>query len=359
MPGGTPPSASSWTAFARIVRRASSPGGDIMKIGINGFGRIGRQIFRIAHARGLEIVLVNDLTDTATLAHLLKYDSSYGRFDGDIGVQGDDFTVDGKTVHVTSHRDPADIPWGAHGVDVVVESTGFFTKREQAAKHITAGAKRVLISAPSPDSDYDIMMGVNSDGFGPSSGEIVSNASCTTNSLAAVMKVIDETFGIEGALMTTVHSYTNDQALLDAPHKDLRRGRNAATNIVPTSTGAAKAVGKVLPNLQGIFDGSALRVPTATGSISDVTALLRREASAAEINAAIQKAADGPLQGIIRYSEEPIVSSDIVGDPHSGIFDAPLTKTVGKMAKFFVWYDNEWGYSARMVDVLELMGEGA
>jgi glyceraldehyde 3-phosphate dehydrogenase len=330
-----------------------------MKIGINGFGRIGRQIFRIAHARGLEIALVNDLTDTRTLAHLLKYDSSYGRFDGEIAVSGENFTVDGRTVHVTSHRDPADIPWRDHGVEIVVESTGFFTKREQAAKHLTAGAKRVLISAPSPDSDFDVMLGVNSDEFGKDSGDVISNASCTTNSLAAVMKVIDETFGIEGALMTTVHSYTNDQALLDAPHKDLRRGRNAATNIVPTSTGAAKAVGKVLPNLQGIFDGSALRVPTATGSISDVTALLKRAADAKEINAAIKQAADGPLRNIIRYSEEPIVSSDIIGDPHSGIFDAPLTKTIGKMAKFFVWYDNEWGYSTRMVDVLERMIQDA
>jgi glyceraldehyde 3-phosphate dehydrogenase len=330
-----------------------------MKIGINGFGRIGRQIFRIAHARGLEIALVNDLTDTRTLAHLLKYDSSYGRFDGEIAVSGENFTVDGRTVHVTSHRDPADIPWRDHGVEIVVESTGFFTKREQAAKHLTAGAKRVLISAPSPDSDFDVMLGVNSDEFGKDSGDVISNASCTTNSLAAVMKVIDETFGIEGALMTTVHSYTNDQALLDAPHSDLRRGRNAATNIVPTSTGAAKAVGKVLPNLEGIFDGSALRVPTATGSISDVTALLKRAADAKEINAAIKQAADGPLRNIIRYSEEPIVSSDIIGDPHSGIFDAPLTKTIGKMAKFFVWYDNEWGYSTRMVDVLERMIQDA
>jgi glyceraldehyde 3-phosphate dehydrogenase len=330
-----------------------------MKIGINGFGRIGRQIFRIAHARGLEIALVNDLTDTRTLAHLLKYDSSYGRFDGEIAVSGENFTVDGRTVHVTSHRDPADIPWRDHGVEIVVESTGFFTKREQAAKHLTAGAKRVLISAPSPDSDFDVMLGVNSDEFGKDSGDVISNASCTTNSLAAVMKVIDETFGIKGALMTTVHSYTNDQALLDAPHKDLRRGRNAATNIVPTSTGAAKAVGKVLPNLEGIFDGSALRVPTATGSISDVTALLKRAADAKEINAAIKQAADGPLRNIIRYSEEPIVSSDIIGDPHSGIFDAPLTKTIGKMAKFFVWYDNEWGYSTRMVDVLERMIQDA
>jgi glyceraldehyde 3-phosphate dehydrogenase len=329
-----------------------------MKIGINGFGRIGRQIFRIAHARGMEIALVNDLTDTATLAHLLKYDSSYGRFDGEIETADDGFLVDGRKVLVTSHRDPAEIPWGANGVELVVESTGFFTKREQAAKHLAAGAKRVLISAPSPDSDFDVMLGVNTVEFEASTGEVISNASCTTNSLAAVMKVVDDTFGIESALMTTVHSYTNDQALLDAPHKDLRRARNAATNIIPTSTGAAKAVGKVLPNLNGIFDGSSLRVPTATGSISDVTALLKRETTKAELNAAIKAAADGPMQGIIRYNEEPIVSSDIVGDPHSGIFDAPLTKTVGRLAKFFVWYDNEWGYSTRMVDVLEMMARG-
>jgi glyceraldehyde 3-phosphate dehydrogenase len=329
-----------------------------MKIGINGFGRIGRQIFRIAHARGMEIALVNDLTDTATLAHLLKYDSSYGRFDGEIETADDGFVVNGTKVLVTSHRDPAEIPWGANGVELVVESTGFFTKREQAAKHLAAGAKRVLISAPSPDSDFDVMLGVNTVEFEASTGEVVSNASCTTNSLAAVMKVVDETFGIESALMTTVHSYTNDQALLDAPHSDLRRARNAATNIIPTSTGAAKAVGKVLPNLNGIFDGSALRVPTATGSISDVTALLKRETTKAELNAAIKAAADGPMKGIIRYNEEPIVSSDIVGDPHSGIFDAPLTKTVGRLAKFFVWYDNEWGYSTRMVDVLEMMARG-
>jgi glyceraldehyde 3-phosphate dehydrogenase len=329
-----------------------------MKIGINGFGRIGRQILRIAHARGMEVALVNDLTDTATLAHLLKYDSAYGRFDGEIEVAGDGFLVDGKKVLVTSHRDPAEIPWGANGVEVVVESTGIFTKRDAAAKHLTGGAKRVLISAPSPDSDFDVMLGVNTVEFEASTGEIVSNASCTTNSLAAVMKVIDETFGIENALMTTVHSYTNDQALLDAPHKDLRRARSAAVNIVPTSTGAAKAVGKVLPNLQGIFDGIALRVPTPTGSISDVTVLLRREVKKDEFNAAIEAAANGPMKGIIRYSTEPIVSSDIVGDPHSGIFDAPLTTTLGRLAKFFVWYDNEWGYSSRMVDVLEMMARG-
>jgi len=326
-----------------------------MKIGINGFGRIGRQIFRIAHARGLEIALVNDLTDNTTLAHLLKYDSAYGRFPGEVGHDDDHLIVDGRKVRATSIREPSQIPWGEYGVDVVVESTGIFTARAKAAQHLAGGAKRVLISAPSPDADADIMMGVNELSYDPETDIVVSNASCTTNSLAAIMKVLDETFGIEQAMMTTVHSYTNDQMLLDGPHKDLRRARSAAVNIVPSSTGAAKAVGKVLPNLQGIFDGGALRVPTPTGSVSDVTALMKREVTAAEANAAIKAAAEGPLKGIIRYTEDPIVSSDIVGDPHSGIWDAGLTKSMGRMLKFFSWYDNEWGYSSRMVDVLELM----
>lgn len=327
-----------------------------MKIGINGFGRIGRQIFRIAHQRGLEIALVNDLTDNGTLAQLLRYDSNYGKFAGTVEHDADHLIVDGHKIRVTEIRDPAELPWGELGVDVVVESTGIFTKRAAAAKHLDAGAKRVLISAPSPDSDFDIMMGVNHDQYDPAEHVVVSNASCTTNSLAPVMKVIDEAFGVANAMMTTVHSYTNDQMLLDGPHKDLRRARNAATNIIPTSTGAAAAVAKVLPQFAGIFDGTALRVPTPTGSISDVTAVLKREASAAEINAAVREAAAGPLQGIVRYSEEPLVLNDIQGDPHSGVFDAGLTKANGTLAKFFVWYDNEWGYSNRMVDVLERMG---
>jgi len=328
-----------------------------MKIGINGFGRIGRQIFRIAHERGMEIALVNDLTDNATLAQLLRYDSNYGKFAGSVEHDSEHLIVEGRKIRVTEVRDPAELPWGELGVDVVVESTGRFTKRADAAKHLDAGAKRVLISAPSPDSDFDIMMGVNHEQFDPAQHVVVSNASCTTNSLAPVMKVIDEAFGVENAMMTTVHSYTNDQMLLDGPHKDLRRARNAATNIIPTSTGAAVAVAKVLPQFDGIFDGVALRVPTPTGSISDVTAVLKREASAAEINAAVREAAAGPLQGIVRYSEEPLVLNDIQGDPHSGVFDAGLTKSNGTMAKFFVWYDNEWGYSNRMVDVLTLMGQ--
>jgi len=326
-----------------------------MKIGINGFGRIGRQIFRIAHARGLDIVLVNDLTDNATLAHLLKYDSSYGRFPGDVSYDDGTIIVDGKRVLATAIREPDQIPWGEHGVDVVVESTGFFTKRDAAARHLEGGAKHVLISAPSPDADADIMIGVNELSYDPVTDVVVSNASCTTNSLAAIMKVLDETFGIEQAMMTTIHSYTNDQNVLDGPHRDLRRARTAATNIIPTTTGAAKAVGKVLPNLEGIFDGLAIRVPTATGSLSDVTAIMKREVTKAEVNAALKAAAEGPLEGIVRYTEDPIVSSDIIGDPHSAIFDASLTKTMGRMLKFFAWYDNEWGYSSRMVDVLELM----
>ncbi|MEX2502098.1 MAG: type I glyceraldehyde-3-phosphate dehydrogenase [Trueperaceae bacterium] len=330
-----------------------------MKIGINGFGRIGRQIFRIAHARGLEVVLVNDLTDNATLAHLLKYDSNYGRFDGTVSHDDTSLVVDGTKIRTSAERDPAKLPWGELGVDVVVESTGFFTKRADAAKHLDAGAKQVLISAPSPDSDFDFMVGVNADRYDPQKHVVVSNASCTTNSLAAVMKVIDETFGVETAMMTTVHSYTNDQLLLDGPHKDLRRARNGATNIIPTSTGAAKAVAKVLPQFEGIFDGSSLRVPTSTGSISDVTAVLKRAASASELNDAIRSAAEGPLKGVVEYSTDPLVRADIVGNPHSAIWDSQLTKTIGTMAKFFVWYDNEWGYSSRMVDVLEIMGESA
>ena len=330
-----------------------------MKIGINGFGRIGRQIFRIAHARGLDIVLVNDLTGNETLAQLLKYDSNYGKFDGTVEFDDQNLIVDGKKVRATAIKDPKELPWKELGVDVVVESTGIFRKRAQAAMHLEAGAKKVLISAPSSDSDFDIMVGVNDDQYDPDEHVIVSNASCTTNSLAPVMKVIDEAFGVEQAMMTTVHSYTNDQMLLDGPHSDLRRARNAATNIIPTSTGAAVAVAKVLPQFKGIFDGTALRVPTPTGSISDVTVVLKRAASADEINGAVRTAAEGPLQGIVRYTDEPLVLCDIQGDPHSGVFDSGLTKANGTMAKFFVWYDNEWGYSARMVDVLEMMGESA
>ncbi|MDE0529696.1 MAG: type I glyceraldehyde-3-phosphate dehydrogenase [Truepera sp.] len=328
-----------------------------MPIGINGFGRIGRQIFRIAHGRGLKVVMVNDLTDNETLATLLKYDSNYGPFPGTVTCDDNTIIVDGHKVRATSVRDPVKIPWKEAGVDIVVESTGLFTRRDQAAMHLQAGARKVLISAPSADADFDIMIGVNASEYDREVGDVISNASCTTNSLAAVMKVLDEAFGVEQAMMTTVHSYTNDQSILDAPHKDLRRARNAASNIIPTTTGAAKAVGKVLPKLQGIFDGVALRVPTPTGSISDVTALLAREVSTEELNRVIKDAAEGPYQGVIEYTSDPIVSSDIVQNPASAIFDSQLTKTIGRMAKFFVWYDNEWGYATRMVDVLEILGE--
>lgn len=328
-----------------------------MNIGINGFGRIGRQIFRIMHERGHTAKMINDLTDNKTLAQLLKYDSNYGKFPGEVAYDDEHLIVDGNKIKATAIRNPEELPWSKAGVDVVVESTGFFRKREQAALHVKAGAKKVLISAPSPDSDFDIMMGVNAYQYDTNSGEVVSNASCTTNSLAAVMKILDDNFGIEQAMMTTIHSYTNDQNILDAPHKDLRRARNAATNIIPTTTGAAKAVGKVLPKLQGIFDGVAVRVPTATGSLSDVTLLLKEEVDAEQINSAVKAAAEKSYQGIIEYSTDPLVSSDIVGNPHSAIFDSGMTKAMGKMAKIFVWYDNEWGYSNRMVDVLELMSK--
>lgn len=328
-----------------------------MKIGINGFGRIGRQILRIAEQRGLEVAAINSLSNNETNAHLLKYDSNYGVFPGDVTFDDQGITVNGRNIPVTEHEDPVHIPWSAYGVDIVVEATGVFTKRADAAKHLNGGAKRVLISAPSADSDFDIMLGVNEDEYDGSKHVVISNASCTTNSLAAVMKVVDEAVGISQAMMTTVHSYTNDQRLLDGGHRDLRRARNAATNIIPTSTGAAKAVGKILPKFEGRFDGVSLRVPTPTGSISDVTVLLEKEVTADELNAVVQKAAETTHKGIIRYTEDELVLSDIVGDPHSSIWDAKLTKTMGKMAKFFVWYDNEWGYSERMVDVLELMAK--
>mgnify|MGYP001382450773 CR=1 FL=1 len=332
-----------------------------MNIGINGFGRIGRQIFRILHERGnhKDVVQLNDLTSPATLAQLLKFDSSYGRFPGEVLSDDEAITVDGHRILVSAERDPANIGWQAAGVGIVVEASGIFTSREAAGKHLQAGAQRVLISAPSPDSDFDIMLGVNEDQYRPEDHIIISNASCTTNSLAAVMKVIDDTFGVEQAMMTTIHSYTNDQVILDAPHKDLRRARNAATNIIPTSTGAARAVGKVLPQLKGIFDGVSVRVPTPTGSLSDITVILKRDSNVEELNGAIRSAAEGDLRGIVEYSTDELVSSDIVGNPHSAIFDSGFTRVNGRLAKVFVWYDNEWGYSSRMVDVLELMAKEA
>jgi glyceraldehyde 3-phosphate dehydrogenase len=330
-----------------------------MKIGINGFGRIGRQIFRILHERGLgeNVILINDLMPNEVMAQLLRFDSNYGRFPGKVEYDEHNLIVDGHSIRVTELRNPAELPWADLAVDIVVESTGFFTKRDQAAAHLQAGAKKVLISAPSPDSDFDIMLGVNAHQYEPAKHDVVSNASCTTNSLAAVMKVLDEEFGVEQAMMTTIHSYTNDQNILDAPHSDLRRARNAATNIIPTTTGAAKAVGKVLPKMQGIFDGVAVRVPTPTGSLSDVTAILGREATAAEINGVLCRRAEGDLKGIIEYSEDPLVSRDIVGNPHSAIVDSQMTKSMGRMAKLFVWYDNELVNSTRLVEVLALWGK--
>ncbi|MGQ9735007.1 MAG: type I glyceraldehyde-3-phosphate dehydrogenase [Thermaceae bacterium] len=326
-----------------------------MKIGINGFGRIGRQVFRILHQRGLEVALINDLTDNRTLAHLLKYDSVYGRFPGEVGYDDENLYVNGKAIRATAQKDPAQLPWGEMGVDLVIESTGVFTDREKAELHLKAGAKKVIISAPAKGEDITIVMGVNHEDYDPSRHHIISNASCTTNSLAPVMKVLDEAFGVEKALMTTVHSYTNDQRVLDLPHKDLRRARAAAINIIPTTTGAAKATALTLPQLKGRFDGTALRVPTPTGSISDITALLKRDVTAEEVNGALKAAAEGALKGILDYTEDEIVLQDIVMNPHSSIVDAKLTKALGNMVKVFAWYDNEWGYANRVVDLAELV----
>ncbi len=326
-----------------------------MKVGINGFGRIGRQVFRILHGRGVEVALINDLTDNRTLAHLLKYDSIYHRFPGEVGYDDENIYVDGKAIRATAIKDPRELPWGSLGVDVVIESTGVFTDADKAKAHLEAGAKKVIITAPAKGEDITIVMGVNHEQYDPARHHIISNASCTTNSLAPVMKVLEEAFGVEKALMTTVHSYTNDQRVLDLPHKDLRRARAAAINIIPTTTGAAKATALVLPSLKGRFDGSALRVPTATGSISDITALLKREVTAEEVNAALKAAAEGPLKGILAYTEDEIVLQDIVMDPHSSIVDGKLTKALGNLVKVFAWYDNEWGYSNRVADLVELV----
>ena len=326
-----------------------------MKVGINGFGRIGRQVFRILHERGVEGALINDLTDNKTLAHLLKYDSTYGRFPGAVGYDEENLYVDGKAIRATAIKDPREIPWKQAGVGVVVESTGVFTDGEKARAHLEAGAKKVIITAPAKNEDITVVLGVNHEQYDPAKHHIISNASCTTNSLAPVMKVLEEAFGVEKALMTTVHSYTNDQRLLDLPHKDLRRARAAALNIIPTTTGAAKATALVLPSLKGRFDGMALRVPTPTGSISDITALLKREVTAEEVNAALKAAAEGPLKGILAYTEDEIVLRDIVMDPHSSIVDGKLTKAIGNLVKVFAWYDNEWGYANRVADLVELV----
>ena len=327
-----------------------------VKVGINGFGRIGRNLFRAAHESeaDLDIVAVNDITDNATLAYLLKYDSILGRFPGEVTEGGGSITVDGKEIKVFEERDPADLPWGDVGVDVVIESTGLFTKRDDAKKHLDAGAKKVIISAPATEPDVTVALGVNFDSeYDAGSHHIISNASCTTNCLAPIAKVLHEAVGIEHGLMTTIHAYTADQRLQDMPHSDLRRARAAALNLIPTTTGAAKAVGLVLPELEGRLNGFAMRAPVATGSVVDLVAQVGRETTKEEINAAVKAAAEGPLKGILSYTEDEIVSTDIVKDPHSSIFDAGLTMVMeGTMVKVVSWYDNEWGYSNRVVELV-------
>jgi glyceraldehyde 3-phosphate dehydrogenase len=327
-----------------------------VRVGINGFGRIGRNVFRAAQAAGADIdwVAVNDLTDNETLAHLLRYDSILGPYPGTVELSDDGLVVDGKEIKVFEERDPGALPWGALGVDVVLESTGFFTKRDGAAKHLEAGAKKVVISAPATDEDITVVLGVNFDKYNPDSHDVISNASCTTNCLAPFAKVLNDAVGIEHGLMTTIHAYTADQNLQDGPHKDLRRARAAAINLVPTSTGAAKAVGLVLPELNGRLHGFAVRAPVPTGSVVDLTVVASRETTVEEINAAFATAADGDLAGILQYTEDSIVSSDIVGNPHSSIIDGQLTAVMqGTMVKVVSWYDNEWGYSNRCVDLLQ------
>jgi glyceraldehyde 3-phosphate dehydrogenase len=327
-----------------------------VRVGINGFGRIGRNVFRSAMSRAkgeVEIVAVNDLTDAKTLAYLLKYDSVFGVYPGTVEHVGDAIVVDGTPVRVMAERDPADLAWGDMGVDIVVESTGFFTARPDAAKHLAGGAKKVIISAPAKDPDITIVMGVNDDQYDPATQDVISNASCTTNCLAPVAKVLDDAFGLEQGFMTTCHAYTNDQRILDLPHSDLRRARAAALSIIPTSTGAARAIGEVLPHLKGKLDGIALRVPTPDGSVVDLVADLKGTPGADEINQALKEAADGPMKGILGYCDDPMVSRDIIGDPHSSMVDTALTMTMGNQAKVISWYDNEWGYSCRVVDLAQ------
>lgn len=330
-----------------------------VKIGINGFGRIGRNYLRAALAKGspLELVAVNDLTDNATLANLLKFDSITGRLDATVGHDDEGLLVDGRRIRVFEERDPANLPWGDLGVDIVIESTGRFTKAEDARKHIEGGARKVVISAPATGDDGTFVMGVNESTYDPETMHVLSNASCTTNSLAPLAKVFNDAFGIERGLMTTIHAYTADQNLQDGPHKDPRRARAAAVNIVPTSTGAAKAIGLVLPELAGKLDGYSLRVPVPTGSITDLTVVASRAVTKDEVDEAYRTAAEGPLRGILKYSTDPLVSQDIVTDPHSSIYDAPLTKIIGDQVKLYAWYDNEWGYSNRLVDFAEYVAE--
>lgn len=331
-----------------------------VRVGINGFGRIGRNFFRAVQASGadIEIVAVNDLTDNSTLATLLKYDSILGRYPDEVSSDESAIYVGGRKVVAFEERDPANLDWAGVGADVVVESTGFFTDAEKAKAHLAGGAKKVIISAPASNEDITIVMGVNHELYDPAAHTVISNASCTTNSLAPVAKVLNDGLGIERGLMTTIHSYTQDQNLQDGPHKDLRRARAAALNIVPTSTGAAKAIGLVLPELKGKLDGYSLRVPTPTGSITDLTFTASRETTVEEVNAIVKAAAESPaLKGILKYNEDPIVSSDIVTDPASSIFDAPITKVIGDQVKIYAWYDNEWGYSNRLADLVTYIGK--
>jgi glyceraldehyde 3-phosphate dehydrogenase len=331
----------------------------MIKVGVNGFGRIGRNFLRatLSGKANFEVVGINDLTATSTLAHLLKYDSILGKLDLPVTHTENSITVGGKTIAVSAEKDPANLPWGKLGADVVVESTGIFTKAADANKHISAGAKKVVISAPATDEDITIVMGVNEKNYDPAKHKIISNASCTTNCLAPMAKVLHDEFKIVRGLMTTVHAYTNDQVILDFPHKDLRRARAAALSIIPSSTGAAKAISLVLPDLKGKLDGFAMRVPVPTGSATDLTVELSKEVSAEQINAAMKKASEGSLKGYLTYTEDPIVSADIVTDPSSCIFDAGLTKAIGSTVKVVGWYDNEWGYSNRLVDLINYIGK--
>jgi glyceraldehyde 3-phosphate dehydrogenase len=332
-----------------------------IRVGINGLGRIGRNFYRAVLATGADVELVayNDLGDAATIGHLLKYDSILGRLPHEVKVTGSELTVGGKTIKAFAERDPAKLPWGDVGADIVIESTGFFTDGEKARAHLEGGAKKVIISAPAKNEDVTLVLGVNDQAYDPARHSIISMASCTTNCLAPMAKVLNDALSIERGLMTTIHAYTQDQNLQDGPHKDLRRARAAALNIVPTTTGAAKAIGLVLPELNGKLDGYALRVPVPTGSVTDLTATVGRDTTVDEVNAAMKAAADGALAGILSYTEDPIVSADIVTDPASCIFDAGMTRVIGNQVKVIGWYDNEWGFSNRLVDLVKLLGASA
>lgn len=331
-----------------------------IRVGINGFGRIGRQVLKVMrekYGNEIDVVAFNDLGDLATMAHLFRYDSVHGRYEGKVEVKEGALIVDGDEVKALSERDPGTLPWGDLGVDIVIESTGIFTKKDDAAKHIQAGAKKVIISAPAKNEDLTIVLGVNEDKYDPANHHVVSNASCTTNCLAPAAKVVNDLYGIERALMTTIHSYTNDQRILDLPHKDLRRARAAALNIIPTTTGAAKAVALVIPDLKGKFDGIAVRVPTPTGSLVDFVATVSKTPDKAELIAAFEAAAAGPMKGVLDVSHDPLVSSDVIGNPFSSIIDVEMTAVSGNLVKVVTWYDNEWGYSVRTADLVKFMGD--